>query len=117
VQRRAEHFTACGMVALLGAINDIAHDLVESWAAFGRFCHSRVGVSPETMLKAWEFPLEEFLETLKRYERVKPDPAKVEEYFGYISKQWDRRFRRKLENDYVEYGDGDADEDGGGASG
>jgi hypothetical protein len=111
VQRRSEHFTACGVVVLLSAINGIAQDLADSWTAFGRFCRTRLGVSPETMLKAWEFPLEEFQNTLNRYDKVKPDPKKVEEYFGYISKQWDRRFNRnrKREDDYVAYGDADGD--------
>ena len=55
------------------------------------------------MLKAWQSPLAEFQETLKHYEQVKPDPAKVDEYTGYIAKQWDRRFRRRPGSEYVTY--------------
>ena len=70
-----------------------------------------MGVSPETMLRAWQFPLEELQETLKRYDKTKPDPAKVKEYCGYISKHWDRRFSRKRHHPYVTYND-EADDDG-----
>jgi hypothetical protein len=115
VEKRAEHFTACGMVALLCAAKDIAQDLVDTWAAFGRFCHGRLGVSPETMLKAWQFPLVEFKETLDQYEKVKPNPAKVTEYFGYITKQWDRRFPpRPPGYEYLTYADDDGSEGGDG---
>ena len=67
------------------------------------------------MLKAWQFPLGEFQETLKRYEKVKPDPTKVDEYTGYISKQWDRRFRKRgfgseyFTTTYVDDGEGGGD--------
>ena len=44
------------------------------------------------MMRAWQFPLDEFLETLRRFEKTRPDPAKVKEYLGYITKQWDTRF-------------------------
>src|SRR5690349_21783090 len=53
VHKRAEHFTACGLLAITLAEKDIAQDLVETWAAFSRFCRTRVGVTPETMLRAW----------------------------------------------------------------
>ena len=105
MQRRSEYFTTCTAVVLLGAINDVSKDLVNVWAAFGRFCTTRLGVSPETMLRAWQFPLEDFLETLRRYDKTKPDPKKVDEYFGYIRTQWDRRFRRGPGNEYVSSGD------------
>jgi hypothetical protein len=96
-------------------MNDVAKDLVEVWAAFGHFCRTRLGVEPETMLRAWQFPFDEFLATLKRYEKLKPDPTKVKEYCGYITKQWDRRFRPKRPwDEFVTYSDdgiegGDAD--------
>lgn len=104
VERRAEHFTACGTVLLLKAMDGVAKDMVNTWAAFDRFCRSRLGVTAETMLKAWEFPLEEFQETLKRYEKTTPDPARVKEYFGYITKQWDERFNHRS-SEYIDYGD------------
>jgi hypothetical protein len=64
------------------------------------------------MMRAWQFPLEEFLETLKRYDKTKPDPAKVKEYCGYICKQWDRRFRPKRPGDeFVTYDETDDDDD------
>ena len=110
VERRSEHFTACGMVLLLSAADGIAKDLVNTWAAFGAFCRTRVGVEPETMLRAWQFPLEDFRETLKTYGKVKPDPRKVKEYSGYICKHWDRRFRRGPGSEYVTYS---GDEGGG----
>jgi hypothetical protein len=48
---------------------------------------------------------------LRRYDKVKPDAAKVKEYYGYIAKQWDRSFRPKQPGyEFVVYGD-DADED------
>ena len=79
-------------------------------------CRTRLGVEPETMLRAWQFPLEEFAETLKNYEHVKPDAAKVDEYTGYIAKQWDLRFRRRPGSEYLTYaevedeeGDGDGE--------
>jgi hypothetical protein len=66
------------------------------------------------MLKAWQFPLEEFEDTLKRYDKTKPDPAKVAEYFGYITRQWDRRFRPKPPgHEYLTDGDDDGYDDGG----
>ena len=61
---------------------------------------------PQTMLRAWQFPLENFLETLKRHDKTKPDPAKVEEYLGYITKQWDERFSLGRDSEYVTYNGG-----------
>ena len=115
VQRRSEYFTTCCGVVILSAINDVAKDLVDVWAAFGHFCRTRIGVEPETMLRAWQFPFDDFFETLRRYEKVKPDPAKVKEYAGYISKQWDRRFKpKRYGEEYVTSDDADdADDDDG----
>jgi hypothetical protein len=116
VERRVEHFTTCNVVELLCVMEDVARDLVNTWAAFGAFCRTRLGVGPETMMRAWQFPVEELEETLRRYEKTKPDPAKVKEYIGYITKQWDGRFRPKRTGDeYVTYDD--ADEEGGDADG
>jgi hypothetical protein len=112
VQKRSEYFTTCCAVVLLGAMNDVAKDLVNVWSAFGAFCRTRLGVSPETMMRAWQFPLDDFLETLKRYDKTKPDPAKVKEYVGYICKQWDRRFRPKRPGDeFIVYHEADEDDD------
>jgi hypothetical protein len=114
IQKRAERFTAGGMALLLHAVGEISQTLVDMWAAYGRFCRTRLGVEPETMLRAWQFPLAEFQETLERYEKVRPDEKKVAEYTGYITRQWDRRFRERVPgSEYVRYaddeGDGDAD--------
>jgi hypothetical protein len=98
---------------ILGAINDVAKDLVDVWAAFGHFCRTRIGVEPETMLRAWKFPFDDFLATLNRYDKVKPDPMKVTEYVGYITKQWDRRFRpKRTADEFVTDSDADPDDDG-----
>jgi hypothetical protein len=68
------------------------------------------------MMRAWQFPLEEFQQTLRRFEKTRPDPAKVKEYLGYVAKQWDTRFGRSRNHPYVTYGDDedlDADAEGG----
>jgi hypothetical protein len=104
VERRVELFTTRNVAELLCVMEDVAKDLVNTWAALGRFCASRLGVTPETMMRAWQFPLEEFQQTLKRYEKTRPDPAKVDEYFGYITKYWDERFGHKR-SEYIDYGD------------
>ena len=49
------------------------------WAAFGHFCRTRIGVEPETMPRAWQFRLDDFLATSEHYEKMKPDPKKVKE--------------------------------------
>ena len=61
------------------------------------------------MMRAWEFPLEEFQDTLKHYEKVKPQPKVVDEYFGYIKNQWDRRFLQPQGSEYVSYHDDEGD--------
>jgi hypothetical protein len=111
VERRVEHFTTSNVVELLCVMEEIAKDLVNTWVAFGAFCRTRLGVSPETMMKAWQFPLDDFLETLRRYDKTQPDPAKVKEYLGYICKQWDRRFRPKRPGEeFITYRETDDDE-------
>jgi len=93
VQKRAEHFTACGMLSLMLAARDTAQDLVNTWEAFGAFCRTRLGVTPEVMLRAWRFPVAgEFEETLKRYAHLKPDPQNVKQYTRWICVNWDRWF-------------------------
>src|SRR5215207_6448970 len=93
VERRVEHFITSNVVEILCVMEDVVRDLVNTWTAFGAFCHTRLGVSPEAMMRAWQFPLGEFEQSLKRYEKTKPDPARVTEYLGYLTKQWDERFR------------------------
>jgi hypothetical protein len=45
------------------------------------------------MLDAWGYPIaKDFTDMLARYEHVKPQPAKVDEYFGLITGPWDQRF-------------------------
>jgi hypothetical protein len=110
VEKRAEHFTACGMLSLLLAARDAAQELVNTWEAFGAFCRTRVGVSPEVMLRAWQFPVAgDFEETLKRYAHLKPDPQKVKEYTRHICINWDRWFNPGKGFDT----EGGIDEDGG----
>ena len=110
VQRRAEHFTAGGMAALLLAAKDIAQDLVDTWAAFGAFCRTRVGVTPETMLGAWGFPvLGEFQDMLAHYAGLEPDRQKVRQYSGYMCTPWDRRFGRRRGADEQEDGESDGE--------
>ena len=93
VEDRMQGMTDEIFLAFAKAAHDIAQQLVDTWEAFGRFCRERVGVEPETLLDAWGFPVSgDFTAMLKRYENVKPDPAKVEEYFGLICSNWDKRF-------------------------
>jgi hypothetical protein len=100
VQKRSEYFTACSALAITLTAQGIAQDLVNTWEALGRFCRTRVGVSPETMLRAWGFPVAgDFEEMLKRYRKLKPDPEKVQQYTKYISENWDERFGRRLRED------------------
>jgi hypothetical protein len=93
VEDRVQGMTDTVFLALFRTAHEHAQQLANTWEAFGRFCRDRVGVTPETMLDAWGFPIAaDFKGMLKRYERVKPDPAKVDEYFGLITSSWDKRF-------------------------
>jgi hypothetical protein len=116
VEERAQHFTACGMLSLMLAARDTAQELVNTWAAFGAFCRTRVGVEPEVMLRAWQFPVAgDFEQTLKRYTHLKPEPAKVQVYTRWICINWDRWFNPG--RGFDRGGDGDStdngDDDGG----
>ena len=83
VEDRMQVTTDATFDALLKVLNAAARDLAEVWTAYDRFCRDRLGVSAETMLTAWEFPTGgEVVEMLGRYSLVKPEPAKVDEYFG-----------------------------------
>jgi hypothetical protein len=100
VERRAEHFTACSVLALTLAARDVAQEMVNTWEALGTFCRTRVGVAPETMLAAWGFPVAgDFEETLKRYAHLKPEPEKVTQYTHYICVNWDRLYGRRRGGD------------------
>jgi hypothetical protein len=57
VEGRAEYATDVVMAPVLAAAATIAQDLVNVWAAFGRFCRSRLDVGPDVMMRAWEMPL------------------------------------------------------------
>jgi hypothetical protein len=93
VEKRAQHFTACGKLSLMLAARDTAQDMVNTWEAFGAFCRTRVGVTAETMLAAWGFPVAgDFEETLKRYAHLKPQAEKVRDYTRSICINWDRMF-------------------------
>jgi hypothetical protein len=93
VEDRLQATTDRTFASLLATAHNLAKELAEVWTAFDRFCHSRLGVSAETLLGAWEFPTGgEVTEALRRYKDVKPDPAKVDEYAGIYTRAWDRRF-------------------------
>jgi hypothetical protein len=93
VQRRAEEFTKEGLAAFCHAVDGIAQDLVDSWAAFDRFSRERLGVSAEILLRAWGFPfLDELMETLKRHDELTPNVERVNELRNCIWTNWDRRF-------------------------
>ena len=93
VEDHAEHASAMIAVVLARAALDVARDLVDIWAAFDRFCRTRVGVPAKTMLNAWGGPLaDDYEQAVARYPGLKPDPAKTAEHFGLICAAWDRRF-------------------------
>ena len=115
VEKRAQHFTACGKLSLMLAARDTAQDLVNTWAAFGAFCRTRVGVSPEVMLRAWQFPVAgDFEEALGRYAHLKPDPQKVKQYTRHICLNWDRWFNPGRGFDRDREGAGTSQEHNGG---
>jgi hypothetical protein len=93
VEDRAERHTDAALLPLVAAAGGVAQDLVNIWAAYGRFCRSRLGVSPEVMLRAWEVPLlAELEELLAECRGVGPQAGKVAEYADYCFHAWDRRF-------------------------
>jgi hypothetical protein len=93
VEDRVQGMTDTVFLALFRTAHEHAQQLANTWEAFGRFCRTRVGVEPDVMLDAWGFPIaQDFREMLKRYEDVKPDEARVDEYFGLITSTWDKRF-------------------------
>jgi hypothetical protein len=94
VEDRMQVTTDDTFKALLHVLHAAARDLAEVWTAYDRFCRDRLGVSAETMLAAWQFPTGgEVTAMLKRYDgHVKPDPAKVDEYYGIYCRSWDHRF-------------------------
>jgi hypothetical protein len=93
VQRKAEEFALDGLHAFCHAVDGIAQDLIDSWAAFDRFSIERLGVSAETTLPAWGFPfLEELLATLKKHDKPTPDTERAAELCGCIAANWDRGF-------------------------
>ena len=93
VEGRAERSTELLMLTLAMSAGDTAQTLVNVWAAFGRFCESRLGVGPDVMLNAWQMPIAaDFAAMLKRYEGLKPQPAVADEYFGYLCGTWDRKY-------------------------
>ncbi len=105
VEGRAERSTALMMMTLGAAAHDVAQTLVNVWAAFGRFCGSRLGVGAGVMLDAWGMPITaDLLVMLKRYETLRPEAAEADVYFGYLCRTWDRKFGRPV-------ADGQADDD------
>ena len=93
VEGRAERSTELLLMTLGVAAKDTARTLVNVWSAFGRFCQSRLGVGPGVMLDAWQLPIAaDFAAMLKRYGALKPEPAVVDEYYGYLCGTWDRKF-------------------------
>ena len=95
VEDRAEHASALIAVVLARAAVNVAQDLVDIWAAFERFCRSRVGVSPRTMLNAWGPLADDFEQALACYPKLKPDPAKADEYFGLILRRLGPKVRHR----------------------
>jgi hypothetical protein len=94
VEDRVQATTDFTFKALRQVFAAQAQQLAEVWTAYDRFCRDRLGVSAETMLAAWQFPTgDEVKAALKRYDgHVKPDPAKVDEYYGIYTRAWDHKF-------------------------
>jgi hypothetical protein len=93
VEDRTQYATDCVLPPLAAAAGELAQELVNVWAAFGRFCRSRLGVSPEVMMRAWQMPLLADVELmLKDYASVQPQEEKIAEYAHYCCLTWDRRF-------------------------
>jgi hypothetical protein len=93
VEDRVQGMTDSVFASLFQAAHDLATQLVNSWAAFGRFCQERLGVSPETMLHAWGFPIaDDLVAMLKRYEHIQANPTAVDAFFNQICSSWDSKF-------------------------
>lgn len=93
VEDRTQYATDLVLAPLLAAAPVIAQDLVNVWAAYGRFCRSRLGVGPDVMMRAWGMPLLADVELmLADYPGVRPQEEKVAEYARYCCVAWDRRF-------------------------
>ena len=100
VEDRTQYATDLVLAPLLAAAAAIAQDLVNVWAAYGRFCRTRLGVAPEVMMRAWEMPLLADLEQmLTAYAAVQPQPEKVAEYATYCCANWDGKFGGGEEDD------------------
>jgi hypothetical protein len=95
VEDRAERSTAEMWATISQVAIAVANDLVNAWAAFDRFCRTKLGVSANVMLAAWRFPLAEFRSTLKLYKSVVPDEEKVEELLGGMTANWDGRYGKE----------------------
>jgi hypothetical protein len=85
VDDRAEASSGLLPAVLDRAAADVARELAVVWAAYGRFCRTRAGVPPETMLAAWGLPLaRDVTAMLAHYPGVEADPAAVERYFDLV---------------------------------
>jgi hypothetical protein len=72
---------------------ELARGLAEIRSAFGQFCTSRLGLSPEKVLDGCGYPERERLsQTLERYGHVVPDPASSDSYREGLCRVWDRWF-------------------------
>lgn len=71
----------------------LAGELAMAWAAFGRFCGTRAGVEPRTLLSAWKLlpEAEEVQALLAECPHDEPEPAKVDDYLRRMSVLWDER--------------------------
>lgn len=93
VEDRMQGTTDFVFVHLIQSAFVQAQLLADTWEAFSRFSHTRVGVSAETLLEAWGWPAEmDFAGMVKRYPGVKPNDEKVNEYVDLICRTWDQRF-------------------------
>ena len=94
VQARSERATADVLELFGGAAEVVAQELADTWAAFDRFCQSRIGVDGPTVFAAWQMPLADDVQgMLKLHPGVTPDPEKVRAYRRLLDLNWDRRFR------------------------
>ena len=63
------------------------------WSAYDAFCRSRVGMPPERLLEAFEYPgRQELAETLARHKDVPTDDETTAMYQEALCRVWDRRF-------------------------
>jgi hypothetical protein len=91
VEKHSEKSTELILRVLERTTATIAQNLADVWEAFGAFSRSRVGVSPEALLKACRYcGVDELMQMLKRYQHMKADEKEVEELSEALCGVWDR---------------------------